>query len=96
MSKSLHCHIYKSPRKPETYLFVLQEDNFTVVPAALLEALGKVEKVMDIQLTPERKLARGNARQIINDLKAMGFHLQLPPDKKPEPIGPLIDEKYMK
>ena len=96
MSKSLHCYIYKSPRKPETYLFVLQENDFTAVPAPLLEALGEVEKVMDIQLTPERKLARDNAIQIINDLKAKGFHLQLPPDKKPEPIGPLIDEKHMK
>ena len=75
---------------------MLQENDFSAVPAALLEALGKVEKVMDIQLTPERKLARGNARQIINDLKARGFHLQLPPDKKPELIGPLIDEKHMK
>jgi uncharacterized protein YcgL (UPF0745 family) len=96
MNESLHCYIYKSPCKPETYLFVLQENDFSGVPAALLEALGKLEKVMDIQLTPERKLARGNARQIINDLKATGFHLQLPPDKKPEPIGPLIDEKHMK
>jgi uncharacterized protein YcgL (UPF0745 family) len=96
MCESLHCYIYKSPRKPETYLFVLKENDFSAVPTPLLEALGKVEKVLDIPLTPERKLARGNARQIINDLKATGFHLQLPPDKKPEPIGPLIDEKHMK
>ena len=75
---------------------MLQENDFTAVPAPLLEALGEVEKVMDIQLTPERKLARGNAIQIINDLKATGFHLQLPPNTKPEPIGPLIDEKHMK
>lgn len=96
MSESLHCYIYKSLRKPKTYLFVLQENDFSAVPASLLETLGEVEKVMDIQLTPERKLARGNAMQIINDLKATGFHLQLPPNTKPEPIGPLIDEKHMK
>lgn len=87
MSESLHCYIYKSPRKPETYLFVLKENDFSAVPEPLLNALGEVEKVIDFELTPERKLARGNARQIMNDLSETGFHLQLPPNKKPEPIG---------
>jgi len=96
MSESLHCYIYKSLRKPETYLFVLKENDFSAVPVSLLEALGEVEKVIDIHLTPERKLARGNARHIMNDLNETGFHLQLPPDKKSEPIGPLINEKHMK
>lgn len=96
MNEALHCYIYKSLRKPETYLFVLKEDDFSKVPQALLQALGKVEKVIDIDLTPERKLARGNAPQIIEDLKQTGFHLQLPPDKKPEPIGPLLDDNHLR
>lgn len=96
MSKSLHCYIYKSPRKAETYLFVLKENDFSAVPAPLLEALGKVEKVIDFELTPERKLARGNARQIMSDLIQTGFHLQLPPNKKPEPIGPLLNDTHIK
>ncbi len=96
MNESLHCYIYKSSRKPETYLFVLQENDFSAVPEPLLETLGEVEKVIDIELTPERKLARGNARQIMTELKHTGFHLQLPPNVKPEPIGPLLDEKHLK
>jgi uncharacterized protein YcgL (UPF0745 family) len=96
MSESLHCYIYKSPRKPETYLFVLKESDFSAVPEPLLEALGEVEKVIDIELTPERKLARGNAQQIMNDLNTTGFHLQLPPNKKPQPIGPLINDEHLK
>lgn len=96
MNESLHCYIYKCLRKPETYLFVLKENDFSAVPAPLLDALGKVEKVIDIELTPQRKMARGNAHQIINDLKQTGFHLQLPPNKKPEPIGPLLNDNYMK
>ena len=95
MNEALHCYIYKSLRKPETYLFVLKEDDFSKVPQALLQALGKVEKVIDIDLTPERKLARGNAQQILQDLKQSGFHLQLPPNKKPEPIGPLLDDNHL-
>ena len=50
MSESLHCYIYKSPRKPETYLFVLKENDFSAVPEPLLEALGEIEKVIDIEL----------------------------------------------
>jgi len=96
MSESLHCYIYKSPRKPETYLFVLQENDFSAVPKPLLEALGEVQKVIEIDLTPERKLARGNARLIMNDLNETGFHLQLPPDSKPDPFGPLLNEKLLK
>lgn len=96
MNDSLHCYIYKCLRKAETYLFVLKENDFSAVPAPLLDTLGKVEKVIDIELTPQRKMARGNARQIIYDLKQTGFHLQLPPNKKPESIGPLLDDKYLK
>lgn len=96
MNDSLRCYIYKSLRKPETYLFVLQENDFSRVPETLLEALGQLEKVIDIELTPERKLARGNANQIMEDLKQNGFHLQLPPNKKPEPFGPLMDENQLK
>ena len=96
MNDSLSCYIYKSPRRRETYLFVLKENDFSMVPAPLLEALGDVEKVMDIELTPERKLARGNAMQIMNDLRRSGFHLQLPPHQTPEPIGPLWDDDLAK
>lgn len=96
MTESLHCYIYKCLHKPETYLFVLKENDFSEVPARLINALGEVEKVMDIELTPDRKLARGNASQIMNDLKQTGFHLQLPPNTKPEAIGPLLDDNILK
>ena len=63
---------------------MLQEDNLSRVPEALLNAVGEIEKFLDLELTPERKVARGNARYIMDDLLENGFHLQLPPNKKPE------------
>ncbi len=96
MSDSLHCYIYKSARRAETFLFVRVENDFSPVPAPLLEALGMLHKVMDLELTPDRKLARGNATQIIKDLRQTGFHLQLPPQQKPESIGPLLDDNLLK
>ena len=86
MQQPLHCCIYKSLHKQETFLFVLKEDDFSRVPETLLQALGKIQKVIEIELTPERKVARGNARYIMEDLLDKGFHLQLPPNEKPEPI----------
>ena len=92
MSKSLHCCVYKSLRKQQTFLFVLREGDLSRVPAPLLEALGEIEKVIDLELTPERTLARGEARYIMDDLLAKGFHLQLPPTDKPEPIGSVHEQ----
>ena len=86
MSQLLHCCVYRSLRKQETFLFVLQEDDLSRVPEALLKALGEIEKFLDLELTPERKVARGEARYIMGDLLDNGFHLQLPPNNKPEPI----------
>ena len=65
-------------------MFVLKEDDFSEVPEPLLKALGEIEKIIDLELTPERKVAHGNARYIMDDLLENGFHLQLPPNKKPE------------
>jgi len=87
MSQSLHCCVYKSLRKEKTFLFVLKENDFSSVPESLLKALGKIEKLIDLELTPERQMARGKASHIINDLLEKGFHLQLPPTEKPEPIS---------
>ena len=87
MSQSLHCYVYKSLHRPETFLFVLKENDFSSVPEALLEALGKTEKLIELELTPERQMARGKASHIINDLLEKGFHLQLPPMEKPEPLS---------
>ncbi len=86
MSQTLHCHVYKSLCKQETFLFVLKENDFSMVPEPLLKALGEIQKVIDLELTPERKVARGEARYIMENLLEKGFHLQLPPTEKPEPI----------
>ena len=65
---------------------MLKEDDFSRVPEQLLKTLGEIEKIIDLELTPERTVARGEARYIMNDLLEKGFHLQLPPNKKPERI----------
>lgn len=73
------CFIYKSLKTDYLYLYVADKDDFSAVPRALLNTLGKMEFVMDLELNPERKLAREDTGKIIEDLKDKGFFLQLPP-----------------
>lgn len=78
MTKIL-CDVYKSPKKPETYLYVSREDQLTRVPEALLETFGKPERALIIVLTEDKKLARVEAKKVMEALKEQGFYLQMPP-----------------
>lgn len=73
---SRSCVVYKSLRKQDTYLYVPAEDDISALPEALHNALGRLEKVMELSLTPHSKLARNNAGRILDDLRQQGFHLQ--------------------
>ncbi len=78
-AQELPCWIYRSPRKPEMYLYLREEDDFSCVPDALLSRFGAPAKVMELTLTPERKLAREDINNVMENLRSQGFHLQLPP-----------------
>jgi uncharacterized protein YcgL (UPF0745 family) len=80
----MNCSIYKSAKKPDSYLFVEREGDFSRVPASLLRLLGALQWVMSLELTPERKLAQADVRKVMSNLKDSGFHLQLPPGKSGE------------
>jgi uncharacterized protein YcgL (UPF0745 family) len=73
------CWIYRSSRNADTFLYLRRPDAFDELPVALRERFGRPEFVMTLGLTATRKLARNNARQVMQDLAEQGFHLQLPP-----------------
>mgnify|MGYP001421932640 CR=1 FL=1 len=83
----MHCSIYKGRRAPDTYLFVPVRDDFTAVPASVLQAMGPLEHVMELVLTPERKLARVSAVTVMRRLLVQGCYVQLPPRDDPERLG---------
>ena len=78
------CWIYKSSKKDEMYIYLANRDDFEVVPSELLNRFGKPELVMELKLSPEKKLARENTRIVLDNLSDKGFHLQMPPVLKPE------------
>lgn len=71
--------VYRSARKDGMYLFVDRKEGLAKVPEALRELFGVPVHVMDVLLTPERRLAQADARDVLARIEAQGFHLQLPP-----------------
>ena len=74
----MFCAIYKSLKKFDTYLYVAAKDDFSRVPESLLQRLGQPVHVMDLELTAERKLAQEDVVEVMRNLQARGWHLQMP------------------
>ncbi len=75
----VQCFIYKSPKKTELYIYIAIQDDFSMIPEALLSSIGVPEYVMTLELTPERKLAREQAPDILKGIEDNGFYVQMPP-----------------
>jgi uncharacterized protein YcgL (UPF0745 family) len=74
----MQAFVYKSLRKPDTYLYLRERDAFGLLPEAVRAPLGALEFVMELALAPERKLARADAAVVRANLVERGFHLQFP------------------
>ena len=74
--------VYKGSRRAETYLYVSDENNFEQVPKDLLDAMGTLEFVMEIEIDAQRKLARVDAGEVIKHVLDAGYFLQLAPHER--------------
>ena len=82
----MKCVVYKGVRKSEAYLFVTRDSDISKVPSDLLEALGTLEKVMNLELSPGQTLARADPDTVRQQLRDKGFYLQLPPAETESPL----------
>lgn len=78
----LLCEVFKSPRKEEMYLYVDKRQGLAEVPEALLERFGRPLPAMTLILTPERRLGRATAEDVMVAIRDKGYYLQLPPAKE--------------
>ena len=83
----MQCYIYKSLKKNELYLYLNKKDDFSDVPEALIKSLGRLEFVMALELSAERKLARVDAVKVIDSINNKGFFVQMPPTIVPESLA---------
>ena len=72
------CRVFRSARKAETYLYLAQHLAFDDLPPELRQAFGEPVFVMQLKLGAERRLARVDVRQVLEQLKRCGFFLQMP------------------
>ncbi|WP_394176160.1 YcgL domain-containing protein [Thalassotalea litorea] len=73
------CAIYRSPKKPQTFLYVIKRDDFSSVPEALLTTFGTPQLVTLVNLSNRDKLAIADIEKVKTALLDKGFYLQLPP-----------------
>lgn len=76
------CRIYKGSRRRECYLYVDQEDDLQNVPETLVESLGSLSLVMELELSSGRRLARVEAVRVLEQIRDQGYFLQLPPGEE--------------
>ena len=74
----MQAHVYKSLRKPDTYLYLREKDAFMLVAESVRVPLGPLAFVLSVDLVPGRRLARVEADTVRANLASMGFYLQGP------------------
>ncbi|MGY0505696.1 YcgL domain-containing protein [Luteimonas sp. e5] len=80
-------HVYKSLKRADTYVFLAEREGFSRLPEPLRTQLGPLEFVLEVKLGPERRLARENAVEVMENLAVRGFHLQFPPSTADDPMS---------
>ncbi len=75
----MQAFVYKSLRKADTFVYLAARDDFAGLPEPLRSQLGELRFVLEVALTPERRLAREDAGVVRANLATRGFHIQFPP-----------------
>ena len=75
----MKCVVYKGNHKPDAYLFIQREGDFSQVPESLLALMGTLQIVISLDLTADSTLAQARVEEVLQQLRDRGFYLQLPP-----------------
>ena len=75
----MKCSVVRSSLKNYTYIYLQADQDFEDLPTELKGAFGTPEFVMNLELTPRRKLAYADTKQVMQNLTEHGYYLQMPP-----------------
>ena len=81
---TVKCHVYRCSKQDGMYLYIHEDKTSDELPEELINMVKELTHAMDLELTPERKLAREDVMLVIKNLEEKGYHLQMPPD----PLSP--------
>ena len=76
---SMDVAVFKTTRKPDTFLFLPEGLPPSEWPDGLEEIFRPAEKVLSLTLTAEQPLAAQTATRVMEEIAAKGYFLQLPP-----------------
>ena len=77
--KSREVAVYRSAKKADTYLYLPVEDDLESLPKVLASLFGRAIFAMELTITPDLKMSRLNAEEVLVGLQEKGYVLQLPP-----------------
>lgn len=89
----MNCYIYRCSRKPDMYIYLAEEDDFSNVPKEIFNSLGIISFAMELALTSDMKMAKEAPDKVMENLKENGFHLQLPDETPIEELMTRIANK---
>ena len=64
----------------DTYLYLQVKDDLSEIPEELLRVFGEPEFSFSFDLTQNRKLAKEDTVEVLENLQNQGYHLQLQND----------------
>lgn len=73
----MKCLTYRSSRRDNVILYVLDEKKLDDLPEELKTLLGKPKFMISFELTPERKIVKLNAKELIDTLLNQGYFLRI-------------------
>ena len=79
MPDSIAVDVFKTARRPDTFLFLPKDLAEAEWPEGLKSLFEVPEKVMTLTLTPERPLVAQPATLVMEAIHSRGYFLQLPP-----------------
>jgi uncharacterized protein YcgL (UPF0745 family) len=89
----MKCSVVCSNLKDFTYIYLLAGFDFNDLPVSLKKVFGEPQFVMNLELTPDRKLAYEDVKQVMQSLAEQGFHLQMPPQEDATGLLQLPEKK---
>lgn len=77
----MYCYIYRSEKKPDTYLYLPTTWDEADLPDDLNSLFTPATLAMELELDPSRSLVREDIAQVLDNLLNQGYHVQLPPSR---------------
>ncbi len=75
----MHCYIYKSAKKLDTYIYLPVPWADADIPDELKALFSPPQLAMELDLNARQSLAREEISEVIDGLRTVGYYLQVPP-----------------